>query len=354
MRTTRLQVRLDGVEPLVLRVLDVPAAVSVDELHLLFQAALGFQDTHLYEFGVGEKRFGPGDEDAPEDVLLASSARLTDLSAAFTYDYDFGDSWSAAVEVLGAGGEEPGLVSGEGHEPQDDIGGAPGYLEALAAKELRPFDADRIGTRIRRVLGRVPPGVQVVLDVLAPGVKVTPQRRLPQKTVREIQQRVPDWHLFGAEGKPAHREDDLPPLEAVHDLVLAAGLARHRHGVLAPTKAAADPAEVLRRTRSAYRPETFAGLVVGAVVSVLLVDGPQEPEALAAEFHAGFGFRYSLDGRSPLSEDDMDMALVDQRPLLLALGQVVENDSWQDRTWRAGPEAGWWLPRTGLLEPRVS
>jgi hypothetical protein len=349
-RTTRLRVRLEDVEPTVLRIVDLPAASTGDDVHHALQAVLGWRDTHLFELQVGDVRYGAPDTDVP-DVLDARTVRLGDMPAAFTYDYDFGDNWSAAVDVLGPGGEEPGLVYGEGDEPEDDLGGAHGYLEALAAGALRPYDAARIGERLRRVLGRVPAGLQLVLDTIADGVKVTPQGRLPQAVVREVQAQRPEWHWAGDledEPRPAHREDDLRPLVDLHDFVLETRLARHHDGLLIATKAAADPVEVLRRTRAAFSPDTFVGQVVHYTVALLLAEGPRDFEDLAADLYAAVGREWGVDGR-PLTPDDMAMVLGQNVNLLRGLGQVENDGSLLDRRWRAGPEAGWWLARTGLF-----
>ena len=50
MRTTRLRITMRDVEPAVVRVIDVPTASTLAELHELFQAALGWTDSHLHQF----------------------------------------------------------------------------------------------------------------------------------------------------------------------------------------------------------------------------------------------------------------------------------------------------------------
>ena len=52
MRTVRLGVTLAEVTPTVLRVLDVPAACTLPELHDLLQIAIGWTDSHLHQFVV--------------------------------------------------------------------------------------------------------------------------------------------------------------------------------------------------------------------------------------------------------------------------------------------------------------
>jgi hypothetical protein len=348
--TTRLRVRLEDIDPTVLRVVDVPAASTLEELHLALQAVFGFTDSHLYEISVGEARYGPLDPDAPDEVVDAVTTRLAVLPASFVYLYDFGDSWSHQVEVLGSGGDEPGLVYGEGDEPEDDIGGGRGYEQALDAGELRAFDADRIGRRLHRVLGRVPGGLRIVLDLLAGGVTLTPRGRLPQASVRAVQRERPAWHWLGDQGRPAHREDDLGPLAALHDLALETRLARVRNRVLTPTKVAGNPMEVLRRVRAEFSVDTFRGMVVHHVVARLLTEGPLHRDDLAGTLYDALGQFWGLDGR-PLTEDDMVMVLAQNSAVLVGLEQLEDEGLSTHRTWRAGPEAGWLLPRTALLVP---
>ena len=49
----RLKVTLEDVEPAVMRRLDVPLRIRLDRLHLVLQAAMGWTNSHLYEFRAG-------------------------------------------------------------------------------------------------------------------------------------------------------------------------------------------------------------------------------------------------------------------------------------------------------------
>ena len=49
-----LHVELEDVRPRVWRLLQVPGRLSLTGLHLVLQAAMGWEDRHLYEFEVGE------------------------------------------------------------------------------------------------------------------------------------------------------------------------------------------------------------------------------------------------------------------------------------------------------------
>ncbi len=54
----RLKISLDDVNPKVVRRLAVPFALRLDRLHLVFQAALGWENYHLWEFRIGGAGFG--------------------------------------------------------------------------------------------------------------------------------------------------------------------------------------------------------------------------------------------------------------------------------------------------------
>lgn len=189
MQTSRLRVTLREVTPVVVRVVDVPSSTTLAELHELLQAALGWTDSHLHEFVVGEQRYGVPDDGGFDDdfeppVRDEAGARLKDLGARFVYSYDFGDGWIHDVEVLARGGDQPGCVYGEGMCPQEDCGGPSGYaemLEVLAdpahdehdsirqwAGELVDFDQTDTDLLIRHTVGEVPASVRLVLSSTFP------------------------------------------------------------------------------------------------------------------------------------------------------------------------------------------
>ena len=170
MRTTRLQVTLREVKPPVVRVIDVPADLRLDKVHAILQVAIGWTNSHLHEFVVGEQRYGFADAEAEPDELDETTVRLSDLPAGFIYVYDFGDTWVHDVEQQGAGGDRPGCVDGTGACPPEDCGGPAGYAELLAAladtrhpghdeltawtgNRLVPFDRATTDTRVRHAVG---------------------------------------------------------------------------------------------------------------------------------------------------------------------------------------------------------
>lgn len=143
----RLKITLDEVRPRVVRRLEVPLDVRLDDLHLIVQAAMPWENYHLYEFRAGKVAWGEPDPewDFPgSSPLPARKATLRDLLGgtrrSFSYVYDFGNDWrhSVRVEAIGEADPEtayPRLLTAQGRCPPEDVGGPWGYesyLEAMA------------------------------------------------------------------------------------------------------------------------------------------------------------------------------------------------------------------------------
>jgi hypothetical protein len=131
----RLSVEIDDVTPRVVRVVEVPADIRLDDLHFVLQIAVGWQNGHPFEFRVGNKLWGQPDRDAGIDRTPAEQSTLRDILAAgdtFKYDYVLGEDWEHTVCLLAresarSGVRYPNLVSAEGRCPPADIGGPVGY-----------------------------------------------------------------------------------------------------------------------------------------------------------------------------------------------------------------------------------
>lgn len=141
----RLKVTLSDVEPEVLRRFDVPLKIRLNRLHEVIQAAMGWTDTHLYEFRAGGVGWGVADPDGFHDgPLPASKTSLLDViedtgTKTIHYIYDFGDNWHHVIRVEKIddaipGADYPRLVRAIGACPPEDVGGVPGYAEFLEAR----------------------------------------------------------------------------------------------------------------------------------------------------------------------------------------------------------------------------
>lgn len=145
-----LHVEVELVEPRVWRTIVVRSDLSLEDLHLVLQRAVGWQDYHLHRFWARadqESWQGPyflTDMDVAEGELGTHerAARLDqvfrEVGDALRYTYDFGDDWHHQVRLEAVGelpADAPDAVctGGEMAGPLEDSGGPPGYTELVAA-----------------------------------------------------------------------------------------------------------------------------------------------------------------------------------------------------------------------------
>ena len=140
-----LRIELNGSDPLIWRVLEVPTSITLKVLHDIVQTAMGWLDYHLWELVIAGQTYGlPMDEDwgaAPRKV--AAKVRLRDVLSPGTttidYTYDFGDSWEHRLVVSDVRPADPGtayprFIAGERDCPPEDCGGIPGFYVMLEAR----------------------------------------------------------------------------------------------------------------------------------------------------------------------------------------------------------------------------
>lgn len=145
----QFRINLLDTKPQVWRRIQVPNC-SLDGLHRCIQAAMGWNECHIYYFKLGRTRYG--DPEMWDDPIIQSSvidSTSTDIETlcptdgtAFriTYTYDMGDDWRHEVLFEGclepqAKQRYPRCLEGERACPPEDCGGVGGYdllLEALA------------------------------------------------------------------------------------------------------------------------------------------------------------------------------------------------------------------------------
>jgi len=357
-RTLRLQVTMRDVVPRVTRTVDVPEAITLDELHDVLQVALGWTDSHLHRFDTKTVRYSHPFEDWDEDEVDERGVRLSALPPRFTYVYDFGDDWHHDIEIIGTGGAEPGCVDGEGTCPLEDCGGPHGYAELQetlrrprhpnhahmrewVGDRLRPFDLVATDRKVRAVVGEVPESVGLLLEIVGEGVKLTPGGRLPRVVVRAIQQHRPSWYPLD---RPANVEEDLLPLAALHDMMRGVGLLRLAKGVLRPTKAAADDRQVLRRLRSWFIDGSFDLAVAERAGALLVAHGPMSVDDVAQALLPTLGYGWRR-GNEPITAHDVRTELGCIGHQLQALDMILD----VGRLWQAGPSVLTVLPGVALL-----
>lgn len=143
-RIARLHIKLDHIEPVIWRRVEVPITTSLKGLHDVIQAVMLFKDYHLFEFNAGGKRYAVPDPewDFGADTYAARNVRIGALVdrgiTTFNYTYDFGDDWRHSITVEAVTDADPAVeyprfLDGDRRAPPEDVGGLPGFEDFLIA-----------------------------------------------------------------------------------------------------------------------------------------------------------------------------------------------------------------------------
>ena len=114
-RIARLHIKLDHIEPVIWRRVEVPITTSLKGLHDVIQAVMLFKDYHLFEFNAGGKRYAVPDPewDFGADTYAARNVRIGALVdrgiTTFNYTYDFGDDWRHSITVEAVTDADPAV-----------------------------------------------------------------------------------------------------------------------------------------------------------------------------------------------------------------------------------------------------
>ena len=130
----------------------VPGSVRLAKLHEMFQAAMGWTDSHLHAFTISDQRYGMHFDDWPDDEIDEKEATVLQVlrdQRRFTYEYDFGDNWQHEVIVEELSRISLGLkfavcIDGQNACPPEDCGGTSGYermLEAISDPDDEEHDS---------------------------------------------------------------------------------------------------------------------------------------------------------------------------------------------------------------------
>jgi hypothetical protein len=144
-----IKITLKDSRPPIWRRVQVPATLTLYELHKVIQAVMGWQDYHLHYFLIDGQYYGDPEDDEYGDMgtIDENDFKLRQVirraGQKFTYEYDFGDSWQHELKVEKALELEkrlraPVCVDGKRACPPEDVGGVHGYalfLEALRDPE---------------------------------------------------------------------------------------------------------------------------------------------------------------------------------------------------------------------------
>lgn len=149
----RVKITLRGSKPPIWRRLDLPSGITLQQLHLVIQAAFGWEGYHMWALDTGSGTYGVPDRElghrsAASKKLANAAPRRGDR---MHYTYDFGDDWEHDLLVEDVLPAEPATryprcVTGRRATPPEDCGGIWGYEELLAvlADPSHPEHAERL------------------------------------------------------------------------------------------------------------------------------------------------------------------------------------------------------------------
>lgn len=126
------------------RRVQVPASMTLRELHGVLQVVMGWESIHLFQFTLRAQRFGSLEVAARSPDVPLSELRLR-VGTRFRYEYDLNGPWEHELRLESQHEAAPGrsypiCLDGDGSCPPEDCGGVPGFLarrEAWATPETR-------------------------------------------------------------------------------------------------------------------------------------------------------------------------------------------------------------------------
>ena len=140
----QLQIALQEFQPKIWRRILVPSDTLLPEFHITIQLAMGWYNSHLYQFILGRTLFvDASDNDALWDELGQTKykgVRLDEVlkkeNDSIVYEYDFGDSWMHDIileKILPPDASQrlSYCLTGSMNCPPEDCGGVSGYSEYL-------------------------------------------------------------------------------------------------------------------------------------------------------------------------------------------------------------------------------
>jgi Plasmid pRiA4b ORF-3-like protein len=139
-----IDITLMDSKPTIWRRVHVPADLGFDALHYTIQFAMGWTNSHLHHFVVGDRDRYIGmiieddfdDLDTEDEREIKINELLNATKDQIVYEYDFGDGWEHLVEVKKVlepetGKKYPLLVGGAMACPPEDCGGIWGYMDMV-------------------------------------------------------------------------------------------------------------------------------------------------------------------------------------------------------------------------------
>lgn len=145
---TTIIISLDGIEPKIWRKINVPSDYILNDLHHVIQIAMGWTNSHLYNFTIGRKEYTLTHyANELKKFHDSEKFKLYQIKQdTFKYLYDLGDYWEHTIKVvdrpLDINLDHAECIAGELRCPPEDVGGTRGFKE-FSASMLDPDHPER-------------------------------------------------------------------------------------------------------------------------------------------------------------------------------------------------------------------
>jgi DNA invertase Pin-like site-specific DNA recombinase len=134
----QLKITLKNIRPPIWRRIQVLSSTTLEQLHLIVQEVMGWDNYHMHQFSIAGIDYG---QPQPEfNVRSEKTVKLSQVvkgeKSKFFYTYDFGDSWEHEIllekELPSTPDTNyPVCITGKRACPPEDCGGSWGYAELL-------------------------------------------------------------------------------------------------------------------------------------------------------------------------------------------------------------------------------
>lgn len=134
-----ITITLDNITPPISRTVSVPEEFTLYKLHQVVQAAMGWTNSHLYQFMVGNTTYGDPkiweDPDMVNDKKILIKDLLKNPGDVIKYEYDPGDGWLHTITLKACYPDDTSIavvcLDAERSCPPEDCGGITGYYDIL-------------------------------------------------------------------------------------------------------------------------------------------------------------------------------------------------------------------------------
>jgi hypothetical protein len=92
----RVRIELSDVQPTIWRQIVVSGTIRLAKLADILLVVMGWNNSHLHQFRIGDALLGMHVEDWPEEEIDEKSLSVVQAigeESRFWFDYDFGDGW---------------------------------------------------------------------------------------------------------------------------------------------------------------------------------------------------------------------------------------------------------------------